>query len=252
MITGKPLKTANIPQNNVSCVVIGERYASLHQPLKSLGIDVLSAPESKNLPKSVSSHGDMLFCDLGSGECVVENTESAFSYNLRDLGFSVYPLSRKLKSDYPNDVLLNAVISDKFIIASKHTESLILKKSEKVGKSVITVGQGYTKCSVCMVNSNALITADEGIGKKCKENNIDVLKIQPGFIDLPGYDYGFIGGCCGLLSPDTLAFTGDIKTHPDSENIISFCKNYGINTINLTVKGKKLLDIGSILPLLEI
>lgn len=56
---------------------------------------------------------------------------------------------------------------------------------------------------------------------------------------------GFIGGASGLINKNLLCFNGDIKTHPDYENINSFCKNVGVEVYSLN-KGM-LKDIGSII-----
>ena len=56
---------------------------------------------------------------------------------------------------------------------------------------------------------------------------------------------GFIGGASGLINKTTLCFNGDLKTHPDCNNIIDFCKNVGVDTISLN-KGN-LVDIGTIM-----
>ena len=77
--------------------------------------------------------------------------------------------------------------------------------------------------------------------------NIEVLAIRPGYIALPGYDYGFIGGCSGLLKKNLLVFNGNISLHPDSDSILSFCKNHGTDVYSLS-KGV-LTDIGTITPL---
>lgn len=250
-LEGMMLKSAHLPQKAVKTAVIGERYEKIKQSLLSLGVDVLSIGENKELDKSISSHADMLFCDLGSGECVVEDDKSKFSENLRKIGFNVHSTSSELHKDYPNDVLLNCVVTDNFALVSPYTEPLIISKANKRNIPIISVRQGYVKCSVCMVSKDALITADSGIAEKCSQANIDVLKISQGFIELPGYDYGFIGGCSGLLAPDTLCFTGDIRTHPDYDNIFSFCRNHGVYMLSLSKKGSNLSDIGSVLPLIE-
>ena len=76
---------------------------------------------------------------------------------------------------------------------------------------------------------------------------IDVLKISAGHIMLDGYDYGFIGGCCGKISSGAIAFCGDLKTHPDSDNICGFLGNYGIKAVSLG--SGQLYDTGGILPI---
>ena len=75
------------------------------------------------------------------------------------------------------------------------------------------------------------------------------LRVQAGFVELPGYPYGFLGGACGKLSADTLAFTGDLSTHPDHEAIVSFLRNYRVYPVCL--QQGPLQDIGGILPLRE-
>ena len=55
------------------------------------------------------------------------------------------------------------------------------------------------------------------IYKKLTRYGIDVLLIRPGYIELPGYPYGFIGGTNGNLSKDIIVFSGSLKEHPDYE-----------------------------------
>lgn len=251
MMDGKFLKTPNLPQSKITHAVIGDRYEKIEIGLLCCGIKPVKASKSPNLPNSVSSHADMLFCDLGGGECITENVDGYLLWHLKRHGFKIHSVSEKLRPKYPYDVALNNIVTENFIIASEYADSRILNTAAERNIPLIKVKQGYVKCSVCLVNSNALITSDENIALECKKNDIDVLKIRPGYIELPGYDYGFIGGCSGLLSPDTLGVTGDIRTHPDWRDIDSFCENYGVNILILTENGAPLLDIGSILPLLE-
>jgi hypothetical protein len=64
------------------------------------------------------------------------------------------------------------------------------------------------------------------------------------FIELKGLDYGFIGGASGLISPNLLAFAGDITAHPDFDKIEKFLFKNGIN-IKILDDGP-LMDIGTI------
>jgi hypothetical protein len=61
--------------------------------------------------------------------------------------------------------------------------------------NIIDVKQGYTKCSVLPVSNNAFITDDISIYNQCVSFGIDVLYVGKGDVSLPGYNYGFIGGC---------------------------------------------------------
>ena len=75
------------------------------------------------------------------------------------------------------------------------------------GYHPIFVTQGYANCSVAVVDERWIITADCGIARACRAAGLDVLQICPGFIR-SGMVLGFIGGCCGKLGADQLAFTG--------------------------------------------
>ena len=147
--------------------------------------------------------------------------------------------------EYPYDVGLNAAIFGNYLVCNvKYTNKKIIEYAEKTGKNIIDVKQGYTKCSVCIVDENSIITSDESIYKKLLQNNINVLLIEKGHINLDGYNYGFIGGCSGFINQNKLAFTGNIRLHPNYENIKNFCDNRGVEIISLS--NKKLYDYGSL------
>jgi len=110
------------------------------------------------------------------------------------------------------------------------------------------VNQGYAKCSVCILNKEAVITSDLGIYRAALGKNIDVLLIPPQrSISIPGYDYGFIGGSTGLVSSKKIAFTGDLKTLDSWESILLFLQKYGITPV--TLGASAVLDLGSLIPL---
>ena len=110
--------------------------------------------------------------------------------------------------------------------------------------NLINTSQGYSKCSTLIVNDKSIITSDNSIHKIAIANGIDSLLITPGFIDLPGYDYGFIGGASGQFN-NTIMLTGKIDQHPDCNLITNFIKNKGMDISFLSENSAK--DIGSIL-----
>ena len=114
--------------------------------------------------------------------------------------------------------------------------------TDKAGFELIPVKQGYCGCSICVVDANSIITADRGVAAAAARRGIDTLLIRPGHIQLEGYEYGFIGGSAFLISEDTMAFTGDISSHPDSENIMFFLEKRGIIVEKITEN--KIFDIG--------
>ena len=61
----------------------------------------------------------------------------------------------------------------------------------------------------------------------------DVLFISKGSIRLKGYDYGFIGGCCGKIDKDKIAFNGELSSHSDYKLILDFLHRNHIECIEL-------------------
>ena len=105
--------------------------------------------------------------------------------------------------------------------------------------------KGYTKCSVAIVNDNAIITSDFAIAKALTSNNFDVLLLPPGDIILEGLDYGFIGGTCGLVDKNILAFFGTLDKYAYGSEVKEFLKKHKVEPYYLS--DLKLTDRGSII-----
>ena len=117
-------------------------------------------------------------------------------------------------------------------------------------KEIIDVKQGYSKCSVCICNHNTVITDDISIYNALLQyDNINSLLVEKGSVRINEYNYGFIGGCCGLIDKNLLLFNGDLSTHTDFDKIQKFL--YDNNVKYIDVKNKPLTDIGSIIPIIE-
>ncbi|WP_418544946.1 DUF6873 family GME fold protein, partial [Hominenteromicrobium sp.] len=66
---------------------------------------------------------------------------------------------------------------------------------------------------------------------------------------LDGYDYGFLGGCCGLIDKNVVAFTGKLDSLECAAEIRTFLEKHCVQYIELTQN--QMIDIGGILPLME-
>ena len=113
----------------------------------------------------------------------------------------------------------------------------------------VLVNQGYAACSTLIIDETSIITADRGISEKAKSLGYDILLIPSGEIALEGYDYGFIGGCCGFIDKNTLAFTGTLGSLTYGHIIMEYLNAKNIKVIELTDKHMK--DIGGIIPIME-
>ena len=128
-----------------------------------------------------------------------------------------------------------------------HIQINIREKTETLQQ--INVKQGYSKCSVLIVDENSIITEDLKIHEAALLRGIDSLLIQKGFVKLEGFDFGFIGGAGFKTSISRMAFTGTINNHPNKEKIINFLAKKNI-TVEF-MSSENIFDVGSIIPIKE-
>ncbi len=211
--------------------------------LNRLGYSVYKTTAIDSLYDEVKGHADMQIHFINSKAICAPEAYNYYS-NLNLTGINLIQGSKPLKPTYPDDVAYNVCNIGKYVISRPLCTAIeIFSEYHYLKKEFLNARQGYAKCSICVVNDNSAITADNGMYKLLKENGINVLKIQDGYISLYNMK-GFIGGASGLIN-DTLYFNGNIKTHPDYDNIKDFCNNVGVSIYSLN--NGPLVDIGTIM-----
>ena len=237
----------NLPFEDVKVVAMSTINKELCKRVGELGIEIIPSETPDKLHSFEKNHIDMQMLHYDKDTVFVLNECNSLKINLKRYFNDIITVNSKIERNYPNNVLLNAVSVNNKIICNYDTiDSAVQKKIEKNRTFVYRVKQGYTKCSTCIVTENSVITSDKSIYKAIK-NDFDVMLIKPGYIDLPGTNYGFIGGCSFKMNKSILAFTGEIKNHPDYNCIKDFCRNHNVYTESLL--NRNLLDIGSIIPI---
>ena len=214
--------------------------------LLSRGFRVLSLPPYEKLGKTVSAHTDLIVFVHGNKIFTyadyMRDTESEKA--LRDMGCEIIYISEKAEGEYPRDVYLNALTVGNRIFARLDCLSSDIKAyALQMGFELINVKQGYARCTAIPLSDSAVITADPSIARAAEHRGIELLRISQGGVSLSGYDYGFIGGACGVFE-DTVFFAGDLSLHPDGERIDKFCRNHGKEVVSLS--DEPLCDVGSI------
>lgn len=243
----KYIKKPNLPQGKVTLAAISEEAGEAITKLNSLGIKTIRIKKYNKLPEPVSSHADIQFLHM-------ENN-SIFHYEHLFLGefeekFNLMSIPEKADKKYPDDVRLNCtIIGNKLICNTKTISRSILEYADYNAMTVINVNQGYARCSICVVNENTIITDDKSIFAAAGNFFNDTQYISKGSIGLNGYDYGFIGGCCGKIDKNIIAFNGAIESHKDYKVIIDCLERNNTECIELS--RNKLYDIGGIIPLCE-
>ena len=208
--------------------------------LEQGGIEVKPLAPFSALSYPVDTHSDMLVLAIGDTVFVHKD----YLIDLTDFK-KVIKVDEPISSKYPNDILLNiAIVGKNAFCNKKYASKTVLKYLEENNYAIHHVGQGYAHCSTCIVSENAIISADSGIVQMAQKAGIDALLISSGHISLHPYDYGFIGGSCGLCK-NKIYFCGSLKYHPDGEKIRLFCEKHNKTVVELF--DAPLVDIGGML-----
>lgn len=216
--------------------------------LELLGYKIFICPPCQKLYAAVCGHPDMLLHVMDNKIIVHKDIPTDFLNTISKLNLDIVLSHSHITSNYPKDIILNAVsTSNLFIHYTDYSDKNLMELAIATGKKIIRVKQGYTKCSTAIVTDNSIITSDKGIAAAFKNENFDVLLLPPGDIELPGLNYGFIGGTCGLIEKSLLAFYGDLEYYAYGKDVLSFLKKHKVEPVFLR-KGK-LIDRGSILSI---
>lgn len=247
---GKHISIPNIPNSKVKTVVVDYRVDNeILNSLNDMGIEVIKTTECNSLYKAINGHPDILMHHIGGKTIVLApNIYDNLAQLFIKKGFAVTKGDAWLHRNYPNNIAYNVLRIGEYAFHNlKYTDRQIRILYENMNIKLHHVNQGYTKCSAALVNEKAIITSDIKMAKEFEKYNIESLLIKPGEIRLLGLDYGFIGGATGLISDKEIAFTGSLNGLKDYKKILKFLDEKGVAVKILS--SKKIIDIGSILPL---
>ncbi|MDF2840742.1 MAG: hypothetical protein K0Q99_1514 [Clostridia bacterium] len=240
----------NLPINNIRIALVDYRIGDeAEKALAIAGVETIKTIPCKELYDAINGHPDIVVHHIGDNKLIVApNVFDELQPVLTKKGFALTKGETWLNRNYPENVAYNVLRVGSFAFHNtKYTDRSIINEFEKNKINLIHVNQGYTKCSTCVVDENTIITSDYKIAKTAEGCGIECLLIKPGGIILKGLDYGFIGGCCGLISQNIMAFTGNLDNIQDNYKIVDFLKSKGIEVKILSTK--QIFDIGSIMPL---
>lgn len=257
-------------------VAVNSRAVEAVENLQSKGIDVFPIKSSFIDDNSTALHADMLILPLDAHNILIDSSQIELANVIakyqevrllsknefvnyltkgeqeREIenfrGINLIPITHKICSPYPNDVPLNVRFFGKHIICNTEFVAEEIKIYAKFKNyHLIHTNQGYAACSTIHCK-NTLITDDISLYKCSVQHQINSVLIDKGSVKLSENHYGFIGGCCGYIDKNTLAFNGELKTHSDYNKIINTLRMNGINYVELT--HGDITDIGGIVPII--
>lgn len=246
-----------------TCIVDGRITDELEKSLLDRDIRVIKTPKCKDVYDAISYHPDIQFFNCGNGKIIVAPNlyesyieilndfySSEEGYEIENIKIDLIKGDKPLSKKYPDDIAYNVCIVGKYALHNfEYTDKEVLKYLDENEFERINIKQGYSKCSICVVDDKSIITADKGILDSIEKSgaDIDYLLIEQGNIDLFDMNFGFIGGCTGILSDSEVGFLGKVENHPDFEKIKEFLNKYGKRYVSLSKE--KLIDLGSIIPI---
>lgn len=238
-----PLKDAN------TIIIAGNADSEIMDNLKRLKVNLIRTIECLEVDKSIRYHPDIVMHPINHSTLVIApNVFDYYKEILSNTRLKLIRGERELQAKYPDDIAYNVGrIGDIAIHNLEHTDEVLKYYLKKEGIECVNVKQGYSKCSMTLVDDQSIITADKGIYEILVNRGYSALLIKPGYIDLEYQNYGFLGGATGSFSKKVMFLSGNIDKHPDKKEILHFIQNKNIK-INFLSK-KNIMDLGTIFSL---
>ena len=191
----------------------------MQEQLKNAGFFLLPIEASESLSLSVSAHVDLN---------VVKIIDTLL---VRDEIAKQYPFLRKMEGvriseeavvpKYPDEAKFCVKVLGNTLYHGKTVAEDITGIATEYGLICCEVRQGYVACNLLSLDDTHAITSDPSLYKVLTSRGVEVLLIREGYISLPPYPYGFIGGA-GSVRCGKVYFLGDVMTHPDGKEIVDF------------------------------
>ena len=233
-------------------LIIDERMRKIEkEKLKEFGCELIEITQSDNVYQEISSHVDIFTCKIGE-KLIVEPTQHDNIKSQMQNQEKIEKGNEKIESKYPFDIKYNVcTIGKKAIHNFEYTDSKIKEELKQQGYELINTTQGYTNCSIAVIDDNSAIVSDKGLYKILLKHNIDVLYLEyePDIKLLKSNNQysnrkGFIGGAISRIQNSIIVF-GELNKIDQNERIRKFIEKRNLDIIEF--KGLDVIDYGGIL-----
>lgn len=156
-----------------------------------------------------------------------------------------------VQAKYPKDVLYNACqIGNSVIHNFKFTDRKIQEVIQKENLEKIQISQGYSNCSIGVVDENSAIVTDKKIAKELEKVGIEVLLLENELsIKLlksqneKSKMQGLIGGAMTRIENKIMVF-GELQKMDKENQILNFVQKRGLEMVDF--KGLEVVDYGGV------
>ena len=234
-------------------LLIDERMRDVEkQTLKNLGYELIEIKKSTNVYPEISSHVDIFACKVKDKIIVEKSAYKMLKNKLNNDENILISGETMISYDYPNDIKYNVcIVGNKAIHNFKHTDSKITQELEKNNFERINVKQGYSNCSIAVIDEKSIILSDRGLYNNLKNSGLDILFLD--YIpDIKLFDEngeysqknGFIGGAISRIDENIVVF-GDLDKIDYYGNIRNFIESRNLKIIDF--EGLDVVDYGGVI-----
>ena len=219
------------------------------EKLIELGHELIEINESTKVYPEISSHVDIFACKVRD-KIIIEPTQYP---NIMLYAKNSIKGQYEVQEKYPDDIKYNVcTIGKKAIHNFQYTDEKLKQELINNNYELINTTQGYTNCSIAVIDDNSAIVSDKGLYKILKFYDIDTLLVENN-LDiklLNGENYsskkGFIGGCITRLGDSIIVF-GDLNKIDIDGRIRDFITSKKIKIIEF--KGLDIIDYGGLIEI---
>lgn len=216
---------------------------------------VVKLPKINTVYEEISGHADISFCALKNNLVVAKEREKFINELFEKeniLEINVIYGENVLKENYPFDIKFNVCIVGNYAIHNfEYTDKKLKEMLVKNGYELIDIKQGYTNCSIAIIDDNSIITCDKGIYNALKNTNLNILYLDyiP-YIKLIKRDAyskmdGFIGGAISKINDNKVVVFGELDKIDKNNQIRKFIEERKIEIIDF--KGLDVIDYGGMI-----
>ncbi len=223
---------------------------------------LIQIPKSDKVYFEISSHVD-IFCAKLNNTLIFEPSV----YNFLKSKISKEDLCDKniisgygfVSEKYPNDIKYNVCQIGKYVIHNfKYTDKVVLENIYNMGLEKVDIKQGYSNCSIAVIDEKSVIVTDKKIANTLLKKQIDVLLLGNENImkniklfglkkdNMYSNMNGFIGGTISRFK-DKIVIFGDLEKIDVNHKIYDYITSKKLKIIQF--KGHDVVDYGGIIEI---
>lgn len=234
-------------------LLIDERMRKIEkQALRNLGYELIEIKKSDSAYSEISSHVDIFACKVKDKIIIEKSAYKMLKNKLNNNENILISGETMISYDYPNDIKYNVcIVGNKAIHNFKYTDSKIISELNKSNFELINVKQGYSNCSIAVIDEKSIILSDRGLYNNLKNSGLDILFLD--YIpDIKLFDEngeysqknGFIGGAISRIGDNIVVF-GDLDKIDYYCNIRKFIESRNLKIIDF--EGLDVVDYGGVI-----